>query len=837
MPTADDALTLSLTHQLEQLLLRDDDLYQLNLDSEEYLEDLAPILRELIKNNALGGLIQKLNEIVRSKETELNAQLLESTDEINSCIDTIDAIHDRLVKLGQNLGNVSQNLNKSVHDLVARKNNLIKCKQITAKINETLLVLTLCIQVLENTNKIHEMIKQNKYFSAMKLIDELTNIHLPQVEKFSFALKIYDSIPHLTKMIKDESFDNIVNWLLLNLERKIPVIGEAIYENLEELQRNWDQVKELNPAFLPYKLNSPIEVLIRDPSLNFDIFTDEQLQISLATLYDGILVYQTLNESELLLALYQKEWMKKYNRVIHPITSATAELLAEFPDLMALDEYLVKIAAFFVMDKQINIATRFALRSAANSNDLWNSYVTKLKPVLLHHLNNHVFDTIDDLSRFKDAVGDFLHVMELHGFKVTELYEVLMIVFHEHFAPAVIQEFRADFISSIQSDRYMPILVDEEDDYDKIMKICWYQDDASFAPQNVKAFPVVLPFSEDYLRYCAGIRGLLEDVLSFLNQHYSYELNEIKNIVLNDIFERVLGDVKGVGIAWDIKDFISKNASNKEVVAQSYTNLEYYLYSLYELGRLIDRKLRANIGIGLHNIDASDTFTLRAVEEFSLVRKFSESTIFTMVDDKIRALLDTVEYDNWLPQEKNEEANFFIKDFAMFLDNLFSSIFSNLPVSIRTLGLFRTYDFVAEHFLEVLKGAEVYNRIAIENFNLDVQYIEKHMTALYAAHQEVAEDSTTNVALESTFTELRQCIDLLLLEDYSEFSSNPSFRMRHFDRVRFEDGQSLIAKMQRDDEPEEYVTELSASSINALDHSRAKIKKFGNRLKMKLDNE
>ena len=367
----------------------------------------------------------------------------------------------------------------------------------------------------------------------------------------------------------------------------------------------------------------------------------------------------------------------------------------------------------------------------------------------------------------------------------------------------LIQEFRSDFIESIQSDHYMPLTVDRKSDYENIMRICWYREDAPFAPKNVTKMPITFPFSEDYVHYCLGVRSLLEDIISFIGQHYSYELNELNHIIVNDIFERVLGDEKGVGICRDIQDFIAKNENNKEVTSQSYTNLEYYLFSLYEIGKLINRRLRSNTGIGIHNIDANDTFTLRAVDHYNNLKKYAESTIFKMVDGKIRELLDMVEYDDWLPTTRNSEANYSVKDFALFLENLFTSIFSNLPQSIRTLGLFRTYDFVSEHFLSVLNSATGYNKIAIENFDLDIQYVEESMRNLYKMHQSgESESSQGNVALETTFTELRQCIDLLKLDDYDEFIKNSAFRMRNFDRIKYEDGVALIAKVQGYQEPD-----------------------------------
>lgn len=818
---------------LEGLLIRNNDIFQSTLSSEDYLDSLAPVIKDSLKVNGLSELIQKLNTVVKDKEEELTSVSLNSTQDIDSCIDSIDRIHAESYEMNSKLQRLNQALNKSVYELVNKKKNLIKSKEVNNKIEESSMVLSLCIQVLEITNKTHELIGQKKYFSALKLIDELTSIHLPKVESFSFAIKIYDSIPHLTNMIKEDAFENLSKWLSVNLERKILGIGEAVFENIHSLQNNWKKMKSSNKTFMSHKLNSPIESSLRDPSLYYNIFQDEVLQINLSTLYDAILVYQTLNESELLVKMYNREWLKKYNRIIYPITSAASQSVAEFATLKSLDEYLKRISGFFVMDKQINLSTRFQLRSNTNSDDLWNSYVTKLKPTLLHFLKGHELE-FEDLNYFKDLIGNFLQIMENNNYRINEVYEILMILFKEYFIPKLIADFRMDFLDSIQSDHYMPLIVTDKMDYDNIMKVCWYHEDASFAPKNVNSVPVSFPFSEDYVHYCLGIRSLLEDILQFINEHYGYDINELNDIIINDIFEKVLGDEKGFGISNDLKNFIEKNSNNKEIISQSYTNLEYYVFSLYEVGKLINRRLRLNTGIGVNSSDG--VFTLRALEHFSNLRKFSEAAIFKMVDNKIRELLETVEYDDWLPTVKNTEANFSIKDFSMFLENLFTSIFSNLPGSLKTLGLFRAYDFVAEHFLEVLKSAGYYNRIAIENFDLDIQYLESSMKHLYASHSDVQSDR--NVALETTFTELRQCINLLLLENYEVFK-NASYRMRNFDRIKFEDGMELISKMQDESEEENRITPTNSNSTlntsqlqSVLSASAAtKFAKFSSRFK------
>ena len=799
--------------QLENLLLRDEDIFQTTLNSEDYLESLAPIMKDAIKSNGLSELLVKLNEIVKSKDEELNQASMESMDEINTCINTIDNIHKEANELNKQFIQVSSSLNKSAYELMSKKKNYVKYKDVCERINETQVVLNECIQVLELMNKILELIRQTKYFLALKLIDEIINIHIQKVEDFSFAKKIVDSIPHLTKMVKDESFENLCKWLSINLERKLQDIASGLYNNLDELQNNWSKIKKENgPTFLPYKINSPVELALRDPELNYNVFEDVSLQINLNAVYDAVLVYQTLQELDTLSSAYHKEWMSKYSRVIYPITTASVSKKDVVFDNNELYEYLRKIAAFFVTDKQLNLITKFQLRSNTQADELWLSYMTKLKPVLIQLLKHHNFTNIQELGSFKTIVGEFLQIMDNHDYDISELYEVMMIILKEYYAPLTIQTFRKQFVASIQSDRYRPLTVTDEADYTAIMQNVWYKDDASFAPAYVKSFPVTFPFSEDYVHYCIQVRRLLKDVLRFIGDYYNYEIGELTNTIVNNIIEVVLSDEKGYGIAYEIEEFITRNENNKEITAQTYTNLEYYLFSLYEIGKLVNRELRKHTGMGVHNIDANDTFTLRAVETFNKLKKHAEETVFKMVDNKINELLDMVEYDEYLPVEKNDEANFAIKDFALFLENLFTSIFNNLPLQLRTLGLFRTYDFVSEYFLNVLKDANVYNRIFVANFDLDIQYLETSLRNLHGFKEDgdEANGNGGNVALESTFTELRQCIDLLNLEDYEEFINDSSFRMRRFDRVKYEDGINLIKKMQDNESKQQ--TSVSAMS-------------------------
>ncbi|KAI5962862.1 SEC15 [Candida margitis] len=784
--------------QLENLLLRDEEIFQTSLNSDDYLDSLAPIIKNAVKSNGLNDLITKLNDIVHQKDEELNQVSIDSMDEINQCMNTIASIHRSADELNSQFLTVNQGLNKSAYELITRKKNYIKYKEVCNRINETHVVLTECIQVLELMNRILDLIKQTKYFSALKLIDEMTNIHIQKVEEFSFAKKIVASTPHLTKMIKDDSFENLTRWLSINLEKKLSAAGDNIYENLYQLSDIWLAQTKKNEIYKPYKLNSPVELSLRNPTLNYNVFEDSSLNIQLDNVYDAILVYQTLHELDTLRDVYYKEWMKKYSRIIYPLTSASANKKEIIFSNNDLEDYLRKIAAFFVMDKQLNLITKFQLRTNTQADDLWISYVSKLKPVLLYNLKRNDYYDLRELHVFKQIVGDFIQIMDSNEYYIGDLYEVLMIIFKDYFAPLIVQDFRKQYVGAMQKELYTSLQVGRKD-YEDVMKCIFYYDNAPFAPRKVgDRFPVKFPFSEDYVTFCKLLRRLMSRTLKFIADHYGYETNEIINIIVNDIFEEFLGQNKGFGIAWEMEDFIRKNSTNKEVTAQSFVNLEYYLVGLEKIGKLLNSELRKETGMGINNIDNNGSFTLRAVDTFTKLKKFSEQTLYQMVDTKLQELLDLVEYEDYTPQEseRNSEANFSVKDFAMFLENLFTSIFENLSPQLRTLGLFRAYDFVSQYFLGILHDAPTYNSTFIDNFDLDIKYLEKSVQSLGSPEEEAMDASQGNVSIESTFSELRQSVDLLKLDNYEEYLNNNTYRTRNFSSIKFERGVQLISKMQ-----------------------------------------
>lgn len=777
---------------IELILKKESEIIQSLFSCDNPIERLTSILKEKIKNNQLGELIGGLNEMAKSTEEDLKRIFLSSSEDISNYLNFIDNNQVFAEEMNNKVQNVMERINQNICEVVEEKNIEIKKKDKMNKINETIIVLDMCRSMFYLSNKIHIMIKKEKFYSSLKLIDVLEHIHLPKFENFDFVNKISELIPLLKSKIETRSFENLVKWHNIEMERNLGTTADIIYNNLEILQNTWKNFKKDNSEFSSYKLNSPVELSVRYTLLKSNNFLNENFVSNMDIMHNTILVYQMLNQLKKLSMLYHKEIINKYNKMVYPIIIILSESDNKFTNITELNDFLRKVASFFLIDNKINESTRYVIRSRESSNELWSSFQKKIAIVLESFLNTYKFETVDEIISFKDVLGNFIQIMKNGDYRISPLYVYLIKIFRDFYIPFLIKNFRSNFIESIQSDHFMPLVVSLKKDYDSILKVCWYSPEMFDSLGDIKHGPISFPFSEDYVNFCLCVKLNFEDLIEFIDCYYAFDISLINDLILKNFFEKILSFEDNVGVCKDLQDFIQKNFDVKEIISQFYTNLEYYLFALNEISDMINSSLKKHTGLGIYS-DKNEKYVLKAINHFTELKNYSEKLIFDMVDSKISALLEFLNYDDWFPTIKNKEANYSIKDFCLFLENLFLSLFSVLPKNIKLLGFVRTYETIWKHFSKSLKNASSFNRISIMNFDLDIKFIENLMNRLKSSFLNVS--FPIDEKLDKTFSELRQYVDLLKLDSFDEFIKNPQYRKEHFYQIEYNDGLKLIEKL------------------------------------------
>ncbi|KAI0462808.1 hypothetical protein LJB42_003610 [Komagataella kurtzmanii] len=785
-----------------------------SLSSDDYIENIGPIIRTAIKNNGLDNLIETLQETVCDKEQQLQEVSVKGSSDIKLAVGSIievkkisDDLRYKVLEINDDLESTGKVLNE--------KNKVsIKYKKLYNKINETIFVLKSCLQILELTNKIIDLIGKKSFYHALKNLQDLVNIHLNEIETFEFTKKIISSVPTLHKMIKEDCFSFVKKWLG-NLERHFHTIGDDCFQQLQALNSYWAETRSQNPILAQYSINSPIELSVRpDKFKTFDPFSLNN--ITLDSVYDSMMVYDTINELDELKEQFKKEWLIKKDRLVYPMYNSNPSQ-EMFLDRNQLRDFIYSLIGLLVCDRLIGVKTHFKLRSSNESREMFVTICKRLVPILKKHVDEKI-TTLDDIIFFKKLICCSIQILEQCDYPIENLYSILLCIL-QRYMKIITNSFKIELVKNMNADDSMPLVVKDMESYKSISIISWYR----HTPSNNR-FPKQLPFSSIYPMTCLQIQNLIKEVNEFIDDFYSYQGREILQITIETI-DSVLNNIVIKNLRHKIESTI------KEVIAQNLINLEFFSTSVREIENLLSYSSESR---------SIDSIHLTAYDNFLATRKLAEDKLFEMVDTKVEDLLDFVDY-NWRTKEQNPEPNIFIKDIGQFLQMMFTSTFSNLPRTVKSLLLLRTFDLLSSYFLDFLKRSSLFTKEAIYNFDMDITYIESIINELNGQNQNQPADEDeeksieehsipTSVSLQSTFIELRQLINLLKSGTLDEFREQ-SIRMRTYDRIKPEDAISAIHKLEREPEIGEEANELQQDSAIASISGSGRFARFGYKFK------
>lgn len=79
----------------------------------------------------------------------------------------------------------------------------------------------------------HHSIEFFRYYPALKTLEQLEQVHLPQIANYRFSLKMRESIPHLRESIKEAAMSDLKDFLE-NIRKFSEKIGEVAMRHTSE---------------------------------------------------------------------------------------------------------------------------------------------------------------------------------------------------------------------------------------------------------------------------------------------------------------------------------------------------------------------------------------------------------------------------------------------------------------------------------------------------------------------------------------------------------------------------------------------------------------------------
>ncbi|OAX79450.1 hypothetical protein ACJ72_06231 [Emergomyces africanus] len=299
-------------------------------------------------------------------------------------------------------------------------------------------------------------------------------------------------------------------------------------------------------------------------------------------------------------------------------------------------------------------------------DELWDSMCQGAVTLISRALNT--VDNAENILKIKNLVVLFMQAMDTWGFPVG-VFDNFLITLFGKYAELLKRRFSDDFQEIVSTDDYMPMPIQNIEEYDKVLNVSWYTPEK---PREEQTFPCVLPFSQMYPLCCIDIRN-------FLNQFYFFSNDDFQHpSMIDDTLKESLDSLLSDKVCETLVERLGSQYLGQ--IVQILINLEHFEVACQELELLLAAARSPNSS-------SAGTIILHATDKFRSNKKAAEKRIFEVVNSKIDDLIETAEYDWTSPVPQREPSNY-MQTLTRFLSNIMNSTLLGLPTEIKELIYF-----------------------------------------------------------------------------------------------------------------------------------------------------
>ncbi|KAI8619618.1 exocyst complex subunit Sec15-like-domain-containing protein [Chytriomyces sp. MP71] len=514
------------------------------------------------------------------------------------------------VRLGTaNLKSKIVNLNLEMQDagekIIEKKKEIIDHRKILLNIELAMETVQTCLFVLDVANKINSQIEKGKYYSSLRMLDDLQNTHLPRIVEYEFAKDMQHFIPTQRENIRQAVLKEIRLWLGTVNERTRAVGNAALgIAEKRELKRLENIVTHGHSISLDYIANDDL-----------DVYDAAGEHIDFKPLFKCIHIHDVLGKRAVFMEQFeghrgtQADLLFKSNFVLNS------------DDMKAFDTFLQDAVGFFIVEAVIMASTQ-NFRSRTNVEHLWHMASEKLNAIVVDGLAD--CQNPDAFFMIKQTLSSFVYILQGYGYAVDKLRTLILSLFDRH-VELTKMSCCEQIIETIEEDDYTPVIVENQDEYKVIKSAIRFE---NTTPEKIK-YPRILPFSKTIPDCCYLIKAYVNGFYRFSNgfdQHH----NEMDDLLKKSL-EGILINTVGATLSRKLVE------NDLGECIQILINADYFCIACSELEFIFSEKKGLNRG----------QVSLQASKFFVDFRPVAERRIISLVDSKIDAFLDHSVHYEW----------------------------------------------------------------------------------------------------------------------------------------------------------------------------------------------
>ncbi|KAL0067603.1 Rab GTPase-binding exocyst subunit S15 [Marasmius tenuissimus] len=490
----------SIDQQLQQIHLLDQS------SSSENLEQLGPIIKQIHANKHQEAFLRTVQDLMQSKDAEIERICGENYQDFIASVSTLFTVKSYTERMKENIATLDASVSQLGRGLVEKKRNLLQNKKTAANLDEAIDTLQACLRVLDVVHRVGEMIREGKYWSALRVglyysLDDVQNLPQTSLSQTPFYQHLLSSLPSLRTQIKNAVTAEMKQWLL-EIRNNSGNVGQLSLEAMDARTRRWRARREKDPLLRMSRVGSAVELVTYEKT-EFNVLDNDQLRIDFKPLYQCIHIYTALESLAELQKSYQAD------------RKAQSDLILPAPlPLSSLQSITEQISGFFIVETHV-LETTGSFRSEREVEELWDGVVFRLTTSISSALRTET--DADSFLRVKECLIGFIMSLESPLYPTDSLHSFIIVLF-EKYTKLLDTQFSRRFDDIVKQDDYLSMLVQSEQEINTVLDVVLISADKKQELQQAP-LPQDLP-CETINQRLAGIPNLSQVAQIVTNVEY-----------------------------------------------------------------------------------------------------------------------------------------------------------------------------------------------------------------------------------------------------------------------------------------------------------------------------
>ncbi|CAE6535112.1 unnamed protein product, partial [Rhizoctonia solani] len=259
----------------------------------ENLEGLGTLVKSVHDARQQDAFLRTVKGLIESKDADIEKICGDNYQDFAGSVSTLLTVRTYTVDLRDRISSLDQEVSQVGHGLASKKKALLKSKRTAGNLDEAIGTLQSCLRVLDMVNKVGEMIRERKYWSALRTLEEIRSLPFSSISQTPFLDHILASLPSLRAQIKGAVTSEHNSWLL-TVREVTGEVGELALAAVEERARRWRTRREREG--LPYtnRVGCAVE-LVTNEKVEYDILNNDRIVVDFKPLYQSIHIHTALD--------------------------------------------------------------------------------------------------------------------------------------------------------------------------------------------------------------------------------------------------------------------------------------------------------------------------------------------------------------------------------------------------------------------------------------------------------------------------------------------------------------------------------------------------------------